>query len=189
MTEPLPPHAAQAPLHIGAATASTNDLLDLLTRPPGSPRTPGGHCPTRAAQRSLNPPSQMPQLSATTLGTRVNRCERPDPEHRAGRQPSATPGSRAPGRRRRTDRGTAAIHAPARLRPELGSRPSPARLGTEPSRLDRLSRAAPSTCWSSCVTPPPAPPGSTTPCPLPGGSYSTPDRLIGALDPASPDNV
>ncbi len=42
-------------------------------------------CPTRAAQRSLNPPSQMPQLSATTLGTRVNRCERPDPEHRAGR--------------------------------------------------------------------------------------------------------
>ena len=37
----------------------------------------------------------------------------------------------------------------------------------------------PSTCWSSCVTPPPAPPGSTTPRPLPGGSRSTPDRLIG----------
>ncbi len=31
MTKPLPPHAAQARLHIGAATASTNDLLDLLT--------------------------------------------------------------------------------------------------------------------------------------------------------------
>ncbi len=39
------------------------------------------------------------------------------------------------------------------------------------------------------MTPPPAPPGSTTPCPLPGGSCSTPDRLIGALDPASPNNV